>query len=658
MGEMIETDAAYEKAVEAVLGERMQSVVVRDHAEGLSAIHYLKESREGRGAFIPVGLRTRNEELAYLGEEGVVAPLTEVVSGPPECRDLLRGLLGGTLLVRTLDTAIRLWNRNGVWNSYVTLDGDVVTADGILIGGEQGTGEAGVLARKREIRGLEKEIDRLRLERDRRSRAEEEIRGERASLEERLATFFRGREEARSAHAAAERARAVLSETRAQAGALLDGRTREEAYLRGELARMAEELSASLATARESEQARGEEETRTRALLSETEAKRVRAEEIRERAHAAEVAFRGLEEKDRAAADLRAALSEQAEGKRRLLIERRRRKDDQEREAASLEEAMRAAREAIGQGGIALAALQERIDARVASLAECVSRLSEIEAALREARRRETELGERQAAERLRLQRFEMDIAGLDALLHQRYEIHLADLPPVEAAEGEEAAAGELPVLESRAEELRERMASMGEVNLASLEEHRELTERFSFLASQKEDLEKSLEDLAKAIQRINRTTRERFSKAFEEINAKFGEVFPRLFQGGRASLRLVDEENLLESGIGIFVQPPGKKSLPLGSLSGGEKALTAISLIFSIFLVKPSPFCLLDEVDAPLDDANVDRFNALVREMSHRYQYILVTHNKRTMELADVLYGITMEKHGISRTVSVKLNA
>ena len=658
MGEMIETDAAYEKAVEAVLGERMQSVVVRDHAEGLSAIHYLKESREGRGAFIPVGIRTRNEALAYVGEEGVVAPLTEVVTAPPECRDLLRGLLGGTLLVRTLDTAIRLWNRNGVWNTYVTLDGEVVTADGILIGGDQGSGEAGILARKREIRALEKEIEGLRLERDRRVRTEEEIRGERASLEARLAAFFRGREEARSAHGAAERGRAVLSETRAQASALLDGRSREEAFLRGELGRMAEELSASLATARMSEHARGEEETRTQALLSETEAKRLRAEEIRERAHTAEVAYRGLEEKDRAAAALRAALSEQAEGKRRALNERRRRKVDQERETASLDDAMRAAREAIEHGGIALAALQERIDARVGEHAVSVSALSEIETSLREARRREAELAERQAAERLRLQRFEMDISGLDALLHQRYEIHLADLPSEEAVEGEEAAADDLPVLESRAEELREKMASMGEVNLASLEEHKELTDRFSFLSSQKEDLEKSLEDLSKAIQRINRTTRERFSKAYEEINAKFGEVFPRLFQGGRASLRLVDEENLLESGIGIFVQPPGKKSLPLGSLSGGEKALTAISLIFSIFLVKPSPFCLLDEVDAPLDDANVDRFNALVREMSRRYQYLLITHNKRTMELADVLYGITMEKHGISRTVSVKLSA
>ena len=128
------------------------------------------------------------------------------------------------------------------------------------------------------------------------------------------------------------------------------------------------------------------------------------------------------------------------------------------------------------------------------------------------------------------------------------------------------------------------------------------------------------------------------------------------MFQGGRAQLRLMEEDNLLESGVEIFVQLPGKKALPLHSLSGGESALTAISLIFSIFLVKPSPFCLLDEVDASLDDANVDRFNALVREMSSKYQFLLITHNKRTMELADVLYGITMEKPGISKTVSVKL--
>ena len=654
MGDLIETDAVYEKAVEAVLGERMQSVVVRDHAEGLEAIHYLKESREGRGAFVPVSLRTREEEVAYVGEEGVVAPLTEVVHAPPECRELVRGLLGGTLLVRTLDTAIRLWNRNGVWNSFVTLDGEVVTADGILIGGEQGAGETGVLARRREIRDLAREIEGLRLERDRRTGEEEEVRRIRGAQEERLAGLFRDREESRAAHAAAERERAVLGETLSQARSTLDGRIQEAAWLGGELVRTREELDASVAVARESEQARGEEEERSRALLADLEAKRARMEDALGRAHGDEVAHSGLEEKSRAAAALQSSLADQAEGACRLLSERRQRKGAHEAAVSVIDESMRAGREAIERAAFSLGGVQERIEERVADLATFSARLAAVEEALRETRSREGDVLSRQAEERLRLQRGELDIAGLDGLVHQRYEVRLAELPP----EAGEEAVGDLPVLESRAEEIRERMSSMGEVNLASLEEHQELSERHAYLSAQKEDLEKSLEDLAKAIQRINRTTRERFAKAFEEIDAKFSEIFPRLFQGGRAHLRLLEEENLLESGVEIFVQLPGKKSLPLDALSGGESALTAISLIFSIFLVKPSPFCLLDEVDAPLDDANVDRFNALVREMSSRYQFLLITHNKRTMELADVLYGITMEKPGISKTVSVKLSA
>jgi len=653
MGDLIETDAAYEKAVEAILGERMQSVVVRDQAEGLEAIQYLKVSREGRGAFVPVALRTRDEEVAHVGEEGVVGPLTDVVQAPPECRELVRGLLGGTLLVRSLDTAVRLWNRNGVWNSFVTLDGEVVTADGILIGGDQGGGEAGVLARKREIRELEREIGEVRRERDRLVSAEEEVRWTRTALEERLAELFRSREEARSGHAACERERAVLAETLSQARTALDGRMQEAAWLQGEVDRTREELDASVAAAKESEQARGEEEERSRTILADLETKRTRMEEALSRAHGAEVAHNAIEEKDRAAALVRSSLGDRGEGARRLLSERRQRQDAHRSAVDAIDGSMRAVRESIERAAVSLGDLQERIEGRVADLAECGARMESVDEQLREARAREGEFLSRQAEERLRLQRAELDLSGLSDLLHQRYEVRLADLPAEAAGTGEE-----LPVLESRAEEIRERMGSMGDVNLASLEEHRELSERYAYLSAQKEDLEKSLEDLAKAIQRINRTTRERFARAFAEIDAKFSELFPRLFQGGRAHLRLLDEDNLLESGVEIFVQLPGKKPLPLDALSGGESALTAISLILSIFLVKPSPFCLLDEVDAPLDDANVDRFNAMVREMSSRYQFLIITHNKRTMELADVLYGITMEKAGISKTVSVKLSA
>jgi chromosome segregation protein len=276
----------------------------------------------------------------------------------------------------------------------------------------------------------------------------------------------------------------------------------------------------------------------------------------------------------------------------------------------------------------------------------------------KDARRGAAEAASRISDLRVAVQRVDNELGILDSLTYNRYEAHPADLPAPQEGGDPEAETAELAGWESRAGEIRERVAAIGDVNLASLEEHRELSERFSFLSTQKEDLEASLDDLTKAIQRINRTTRERFSETFDRINERLAEVFPKLFLGGRAFLTLLEEENLLETGVELVLQPPGKKLLPLNSFSGGEKSLAAAAMILSIFLVKPSPFCLLDEADTALDDANIDRFNALVREMASRHQFLLITHNKRTMELADTLYGITMEKPGISKVVSVKFNA
>ena len=210
-----------------------------------------------------------------------------------------------------------------------------------------------------------------------------------------------------------------------------------------------------------------------------------------------------------------------------------------------------------------------------------------------------------------------------------------------------------------RLAELREGIARMGEVNLTAIGEHEELSRRYETLAEQQRDLERSLVQLKEAIVRINRTSRERFRETFERVNTQFAEVFPRLFRGGKAGLVLTEEGGeILEAGVEIFAQPPGKRLQSVNLLSGGEKALTAVALIFAIFLIKPTPFCLLDEVDAPLDDANVDRYNELVREISKISQFILITHNKRTMEIGNTLYGVTMEEPGCSKLVSVKLNS
>jgi chromosome segregation protein len=209
-----------------------------------------------------------------------------------------------------------------------------------------------------------------------------------------------------------------------------------------------------------------------------------------------------------------------------------------------------------------------------------------------------------------------------------------------------------------RLEELKGQAERMGAINLTAIEEYDELSKRHAFMSEQKGDLERSLADLKSAIVKINRATRERFRETFDLVNEKFQQVFPRLFNGGRAGLVLTqDDGGDGEAGVEIFSQPPGKKLQSVNLLSGGEKALTAVSLIFAIFLIKPTPFCLLDEVDAPLDDANVGRYNELVKEMSKTSQFILITHNKRTMEMVDTLYGVTMEEPGVSKLVSVRLS-
>ena len=204
---------------------------------------------------------------------------------------------------------------------------------------------------------------------------------------------------------------------------------------------------------------------------------------------------------------------------------------------------------------------------------------------------------------------------------------------------------------------LREKVDRLGQVNMMAIDQFDELEERFEFLTTQRKDLLDSILATGVAIKRIDVTTRERFKEAFVAVNDHFQDVFSTLFGGGHAGLVLIDETDVLESGIDIIAQPPGKRLQSVQLLSGGEKALTAMALMFAIFKFKPSPFCLLDEIDAPLDDANISRFISMLRDMQGRTQFVLVTHNRQTMEIADQLYGVTMEEPGVSKLISVRLN-
>ena len=255
--------------------------------------------------------------------------------------------------------------------------------------------------------------------------------------------------------------------------------------------------------------------------------------------------------------------------------------------------------------------------------------------------------------QRLQLSKSEksMELGYMGDDVREKYGVELAEVPA--ATDEESSLAGGL---QEEVAELRGRLQRMGEVNLAAIGEFEELTERSRFLTAQREDLERSMALLQQTITKLNRICRLRFQQSFEEINREFQAIFPRLFDGGKASLALTDRNDYLETGVDIVAQPPGKKLQSVSLLSGGEKALTAVSLLFAIFMTRPSPFCFLDEVDAPLDDVNLERFIDVVKDMTRLSQFMLITHNKKTMLAADVLYGVTMEDPGVSKIVSVEM--
>ncbi|HET9228251.1 MAG TPA: AAA family ATPase, partial [Thermoanaerobaculia bacterium] len=242
------------------------------------------------------------------------------------------------------------------------------------------------------------------------------------------------------------------------------------------------------------------------------------------------------------------------------------------------------------------------------------------------------------------------DSEHLAVTFHEHFE---KALPPADEIGAPPADLAELEAELARTKAALERL---GPVNLLAVQEHDEQEERYQFLTTQRTDVATSVDSLRKTIKEINEASSERFQATFQEVNVHFGETFARLFRGGEAEMRLLDEEDMLESGIEILARPPGKRLQNLMLMSGGEKALTAIALLFALFKTKPSPFCILDEVDAPLDDVNTTRFVDVLREMSENTQFIVITHNKLTMEVAGTLYGVTMEEKGVSKLVSVQM--
>jgi chromosome segregation protein len=562
-------------------------------------------------------------------------------------------LLGGTVVVDQLERALELHSQ-GVKDRLVTLDGDLVDEDGVVAGGSRDAQGAGVLAQKREIRDLEEIVGKLEHDLSeamaRLVTAKTELKQVQKALEGLRTQVHEGDIAIMSHEKDESRVRSELERHRDRLGQLGNEQLELEHRLRAieldettardrkqhAIDRMAElernqlDLISQLSSHRE----RLDELT-----ASLTEA-RIRAAQFGEKRAAAEASSLRLQTTDAELASRAARLDHEIEDAVRRAADLRTGCDALAAELADIRTQRETQLADLDTG-------RSAYDARLTAL-------TEVELSARELRstadKLATELGQlelragqigmhRSNVEDSTYERYQVDVTAILYDYHQRPHVTDTD--------------------EARLTELKDLIDRMGtDINLTAIEEFAEVSQRFEFLSAQKVDLERAVDQLQRAIDKINKTSRKLFKDTFTAVNDTFKKVYPRLFRGGQAYLSLSGGEgvDLLEAGVEIMAQPPGKKNSTVEQLSGGEKALTAVALVFSIFLIKPSPFCILDEVDAPLDEANVDRYNEIVREMTDRSQFIVITHNKRTMEAADTLYGVTMQEPGVSKLVSVNL--
>lgn len=654
VADLVDTDSDFAPAVGAVLGEKLQYVVVNSQQVGLEAVEYLKTESTGRLSCIPMEVREIHEDgsFAYGKEAGVLGPLKDFVRFKGDYKGVSNYLFSNVYLVESLNQALQIWSSNGHSKTLVTVDGEVVDSSGVVSGGSKNGGGQDLLEKKGEIKNLQGEVSildaRLREKSDEVAQLKSRINHLETSLES-LKRDSHGEEikmvqqEQGLNHLQTEIRR--LSERRDKLSLELSTMMQEESDAVQEIDTLGvkvEELDEKK-TGLESDQTglkeklstlkHGLEDLRTNLLEAKTGLTQVQ------------------EKKNHFERDLNRLTEDRAEASR-TLDEKRSSISSANAKILTYKEEIEESRKAISDLVIEIQDKDEKCRKLKAAVEELKTEVGQHEDALRQDRKELEEARQTLNQKIMELGEGRTKVQVLKEQILERYHVDLGEIASQYADKPID-----LEVQGLRAKELREKLEKIGNVNLGAIEEYEELKERYEFLSTQNEDLENSLNGLIRALQKVNRTTKKRLQDAYDKVNELFQEVFPKLFKGGKAELRLTDPDNILESGVEMIAQPPGKKLQNVSLLSGGEKALTAISLVFAIFLLKPSPFCLLDEVDAPLDDVNIERFNEMVQEMVGRSQFILITHNKRTMQMADVLYGITMEQPGVSKMVSVNLS-
>jgi len=649
VGTLLQADLPNAAAIDAALGERSQAILAANSESALKAVRLLKETK-GRAAFLMqdrVALQPPHALTVPAGD-GVIGRAADLVRCQEPHRPIAEFLLGDVLVVRDIDTAMRLVMDGGREFRIVTLEGDTVEQSGLLVGGVSES--TGIISRRSQMRALEEDLARighglaeLQAERESRLAALRELDTRQASLRARIGS---------AAIARAEQGKEVTQLEMQYAEA-----RQELSLTESDLVETEKESAAIAARLREVEAAIGTLEERHKAAKSRAadleNALRVAVEAFsrkNEELTAARVARARIAERRNSASAMHGRQTEELTAAQAEIVKI-------EREITECAGRVAESETTIAESKTRLAGLMHETEALETRIGEAEKLRAGVREALESGRAQLREFNaqlrseeEELQAVRLRLNEFRLRAENMVDKIREEYNVNLLD-----CLAGLEGADVDYEMLPAQIEELRDKIEKMGSVNLQAIEELEEAEKRSEFLGSQEKDLVSAKEKLQEVIRKINRESRERFEATFGAVREHFQVLFRQLFGGGKADIQLEEGVDVLEAGVEIVAKPPGKQMRNITLMSGGEKVLTAIALVFALFRAQPSPFAILDEVDAALDDTNIGRFLVLLQEFLKRSQFVIISHNKQTMAAAGVLYGVTMQEHGVSKKVAVR---
>ncbi len=651
LANLISVDSKYETAIEMALGASIQNIVTDTEEEAKKLVNYLRENKLGRASFLPITSvkETKLSKLDKNGVNGVIGIASDLVEVNNKYDGILQNLLGRTVIVENIDSAVSLAKKNNYSFKIVTLEGDVINPSGAISGGSVQKKTVSLLGRGKEIKALEKELKDIKTNIEKIQKEEEDYKLEISEVLEKFESEQKKLQEIEIVYA---------TENQKQENIKLEI-LKQEAKL--------EKLKEDLAELEKEKEACAQKQKTTQEEMEKIEAENSSLNIIIEEfTNTNKDNQKYIDDLNFDITNLKISVSSFDESETSIdeMVERI--NNDITNNNTSIENKKKLKNEIIQLNK----ELEEKIisvNAQISELEKEVSSSSEEVESLKKERTAKNEKMvslEKEIEEQLaKIEDIKNQISKID-VKNSKIELELNQVVNKMWEEYELTPnnTGDIKKVDNPTEvqrkvnDLRSQIKDLGSVNIDSINEYKELKERYDFMSEQRLDLEEASNKLKKVINEMTNTMKEQFATQFKVINKNFGEVFKELFGGGKAELILADENNILECGIDIAVQPPGKKLQNMMLLSGGEKAFTAIALLFAILKINPAPFCVLDEIEAALDDVNVYRFAEYLKKFVSTTQFLVITHRKGTMEAADTVYGITMEEKGISKLLSMKL--